>query len=331
MKRIWCLILCVGLLVTLTGCHSELKAELQTVIDTQIESEDTYTPNSYDNYLSALAEAESVKEKSIVTAQQIKDAKSNLETALEELYVKPDKTELKQKLDEAKKLDQSKYLPNSTSTLVNAIDESTTIFEDDNAIVEDVQRAITDLATGTNALVVKPDKSGLEKLLSKAKNLDKNKYTTVSVGQLETAITSTSTTMNNENATSSDVDAAQKSLQTTLDNMVKATKGVYKITCSLSLLATNHVGNDWSSGITYNGKTIHSGDTITASLNGSITIKGTAVEHDSIPDSGSGSVTISLSGGEKSTQFYVRENRGRYSGNLAVWELTCSATLIERI
>ena len=102
MKRIWCLTLCVGMLFALTGCHSDLKAELQTVIDTQVESEDTYTPNSYDNYLSALSEAELVKEKTIVTAQQIKDAKSNLETALEELYVKPDKTELKQKLDEAK-------------------------------------------------------------------------------------------------------------------------------------------------------------------------------------------------------------------------------------
>ena len=331
MKRALCLVFCICMLFALTGCHSDLKAELQTVIDTQIGSEDTYTPNSYDNYLSALSDAEAVKEKSIVTAQQIKDAKSNLETALEELYVKPDKTELKQKLDEANQLDKSKYLPNSTATLVNAIEESTMIFEDDNAIAEDVQRAITVLAAGTDALAVKPDKSGLENLLSKAKSLDKNKYTTVSVEQLETAITSTTATMNNENATSSDVDAAQKSLQTTLDNMVKATKGVYKITCSLSRLATNHVGNEWSSGITYNGKTIHSGDTITASLNGSITIKGTAVEHDSIPDSGSGSVTIPLSGGEKSTQFYVRENRGRYSGNLAVWELTCSAMLIERI
>ena len=136
MKRILCLILCVGMLFALTGCHSDLKADLQTVIDTKIESEDTYTPNSYDNYLSALAEAESVKEKTIVTAQQIKDAKSNLETALEELYVKPDKTELKQKLDEAKQLDQSKYLPNSTATLVKAIDESTVIFEDDNAIAK---------------------------------------------------------------------------------------------------------------------------------------------------------------------------------------------------
>ena len=113
--------------------------------------------------------------------------------------------------------------------------------------------------------------------------------------------------------------------------MAKAKKGVYKISCSLRRLATNHVGNDWSSGITYNGKSIHSGDTIIALLNGSITITGTAIEHDSIPDSSGGSVSISLNGGEKSTQFYVRENRGRYAGNLAVWELTCSATLIERI
>lgn len=331
MKRVLCLILCFSMLLALTGCHSDLKADLQTVIDTQIESEDTYTPNSYDNYLSALSDAKSVKERSIVTAQQIEDAKSNLEAALEELYVKPDKTELKQKLDEVKQLDKSKYLPNSTATLEKSIDESTVIFEDDNATVEEVQRVITNLATGVDVLVVKPDKTELEKLLSKAKNLDKNKYTTVSVGQLETAITSTSATMNNENATSNDVDAAQKTLQPVLDNMVKATNGVYKITCSLSRLATNHVGNEWSSGITYNGNAIHSGDTITAALNGSITIRGTAIEHDSIPDTGSGSVTIPLSGGEKSTQFYVRENRGRYSGNLAVWELTCSATLIERI
>lgn len=319
------------MLFALTGCHSDLKAELQTVIDTEIESEDLYTPNSYDNYLSALSEAESVKEKSIITAQQINVAKSNLETALEELCVKPDKTELKQKLDDARQLDKAKYLPKSTTTLVKAIKVSALVYDDDNANAEDVQQAAADLDAGTKALIIKPDKTGLETLLSKAKNLDKNKYTTVSVGQLETAITSTNKTINDENATSSDVDAAQKSLQTALDNMVKAKKGVYKITCSLSRLATNHVGNEWSSGITYNGKIIHSGDSITASLNGSITIMGTAIEHDSIPDSGSGSVTIPLSGGEKSTQFYVRENRGRYSGNLAVWELTCSATLIERI
>lgn len=331
MKRILCLILCVGMLFALTGCHSDLKAELQTVIDTEIESEDLYTPNSYDKYLSALSEAESVKEKSIVTAQQINVAKSNLETALEELCVKPGKTELKQKLDDARQLDKTKYLPKSTTTLVKAIEVSALVYDDDNANAEDVQQAVADLDAGTKALIIKPDKTGLETLLSKAKNLDKNKYTTVSVGQLETAITSTNKTINDENATASDVDAAQKSLQTALDNMVKATKGVYKITCSLSRLATNHVGNEWSSGVTYNGKTIHSGDTITASLNGSIMITGTAIEHDSIPDSGSGSVNISLSGGEKSTQFYVRENRGRYSGNLAVWKLTCSATLIERI
>lgn len=331
MKKALCLFLCIGMLFALTGCHEDLKAELQTVIDVQIESEETYTPNSYNNYLSALSEAKSIKEKSLVTAQQLESAKSNLEIALDGLYTKPDKTELKQKLDEAEQLDQSKYLPNSTSTFVNAVEESNVVFRDDNAVEEDVQRALAELDAGTKALVVKPDKSGLEKLLSKAKSFDKNKYTTASVGQLETVINSTSATMNNENATSSEVDAAQKTLQTTLDNMVKATKGVYKITCSLSRLATNHVGDEWSSGITYNGKTIHSGDTITASLNGSITITGTAVEHDSIPDSGSGSVTIALSGGEKSTQFYVRENRGRYSGYVAVWELTCSATLIERI
>ncbi|MBE6903447.1 MAG: hypothetical protein E7480_02450 [Ruminococcaceae bacterium] len=113
--------------------------------------------------------------------------------------------------------------------------------------------------------------------------------------------------------------------------MVKATKGIYQINCSLDCISINHVGDDWIEEITYNEKSIEDGDIIIASLKDDITIIGKVIENDNIPDYGSSSVTISVSGGEKTTQFYVKENRGRYAGNSAVWELNCSVKLLERV
>ena len=311
--------------------YSKLCDELQSIIDTQIEPEDTYTPNSYKNYSSALSEAKKVKNNSNSTEEELQTAKSNLEAALSNLSVKPDKTELIQKLETARQIDKTLYLSSSTVAFIKALDESSKICEDDNASTEDVQKAINNLDTGIQALIVKSDKTELSKLLSQANALDKNKYTTVSADQLTNVITTVTETANNEEATQEQVNTAHQTLKAALDSMVKATKGVYTLSCSLRCVSNNHVGNDWSNQITYNGTAVRNGDTITASLNGRITIKGMAVENDSIPDRGSGSVTISLAGGEKSTQFSVRENRGRYSGNLAIWELTCSVTLIERI
>lgn len=46
----------------------------------------------------------------------------------------------------------------------------------------------------------------------------------------------------------------------------------------------------------------------------------------------SGTIDIQLyDGSEASTQITVKENRGRYSGNKAKWEIKCSIELIERI
>ena len=223
MKKLFCFILCIGVLVSLTGCHDELKAELQTVIDTRIESEDKYTPISYDGYRNALSEAKEISEKFFVSSEELENASSKLTTAIENLYLKPDKTELEQKIEIAARVDKTKYIPNSTLVFVKAIEDAMIILEDENAVVEDVQRAITDLESGTKSLIIKPDKSELEKLLTKAENLYKNKYTTASVQELSKIVSTIKITVNNDNAIADDVDAACSSLQTALNDMVKTT------------------------------------------------------------------------------------------------------------
>lgn len=90
----------------------------------------------------------------------------------------------------------------------------------------------------------------------------------------------------------------------------------YRIFYHFTLVSNNSVGNEWNKEITANGRrTIH--------------LKITVVEDDTYPDIGRGDLTLSLQDdATASTEITVRENKGRYQGNLAVWKVTCTATAI---
>jgi hypothetical protein len=82
----------------------------------------------------------------------------------------------------------------------------------------------------------------------------------------------------------------------------------------------------------YNGKQVYGSFEVTARRGSSITITGKAVENDKVPDVGSGRVYLTLKDGNGAkTTFYVRENRGRYAGNRAVWVLEVSCEIIARV
>lgn len=325
--------ICIILLVlfSLTGCNEEQKEALQVIIGQEVQDQNVYTPDSYQNYLTALERAKSVKENTFASKKEIANAQQDLQTAIDELYVKPDKTSLITKRDEAQNITLDIYIPNSTSELTDAIIGAESVIGDENARQENIDTAIGEIDNGIKALVKKPNKDKLSSLINKANNLNENKYTTASFSTINNTTSSCSLVLNNENSTQQDIDNAVEKMNNVLNGLVTAKNGVYKVYCSLSMTANMSVGNEWLSSIEYNGKSLRNGDTITAPLNSGITITGTVIESDSVPDYGSGSVRLSLDGGEKATKIYVRENRGRYSGNYAIWELCCSAELIERV
>jgi len=95
---------------------------------------------------------------------------------------------------------------------------------------------------------------------------------------------------------------------------------------SVRLVENNHVGNEWYTAGYVNGKEINPGSTVTLNLKptDTLTLKGFAEEQDKIPESGTSSAKIKVSSVKtalsKTLKVTVTENRGRYTGNTALWE-----------
>lgn len=102
----------------------------------------------------------------------------------------------------------------------------------------------------------------------------------------------------------------------------------FKITYSISIVSKNHVGNNWSKGFEFNGEKLKSGKIVTITPGESFTLNAWAAENDSSPDYGCLYENLTLTedmcedGYKISDTFYVREDRGRYSGNRAEWKAT---------
>ncbi|ALP39221.1 hypothetical protein ASL14_25325 (plasmid) [Paenibacillus sp. IHB B 3084] len=96
-----------------------------------------------------------------------------------------------------------------------------------------------------------------------------------------------------------------------------------------TLVSNDHVGNEWAIAAQAGGKSIEEGSSVKIKVKpgGSIQLYAYAEEQDKIPDEGEARKnvkvsTISAKGSTVNLRVTVTENRGRYSGNQAVWEFT---------
>lgn len=107
---------------------------------------------------------------------------------------------------------------------------------------------------------------------------------------------------------------------------------IYQVTFETQELSNDHVGEEWSFIYTYGGERIRSGDWLPCvpGSASSFFIEVTVKENDTYDDVATGSIKIAAcDGGEGTTEITVAENRGRYSGNTAVWRITCTVKLLE--
>lgn len=106
----------------------------------------------------------------------------------------------------------------------------------------------------------------------------------------------------------------------------------FRVTASISMVSNDHVGNNWSTGFTFNNEPIRSGSTISIMPGETFSASGWAEDNDSNPDYGRYSETMELTSEMCRKGFTiegdvdVRENGGRYSGHYAVWHLKMQFT-----
>jgi len=96
---------------------------------------------------------------------------------------------------------------------------------------------------------------------------------------------------------------------------------------SVKLLSNNHVGNEWSTLFTVNGKKVTKSLKLKLKTTDTLSIVCKATEKDSSPDIGKATWSIKVKNIKKGTVTYtktvtVTENKGRYKGNKAKWRFT---------
>ncbi|MNC27352.1 hypothetical protein D3C75_755220 [compost metagenome] len=97
---------------------------------------------------------------------------------------------------------------------------------------------------------------------------------------------------------------------------------------SAELTENNHVGNEWYTTASINGKEISEDSSVVLDLKSteSVKLKAYAEEQDKIPESATATASIKASAItkaiSKAVEVTVVENRGRYSGNTATWTFT---------
>ena len=183
-----------------------------------------------DEFKAARDEANTVYNNASASQEEVNNAFDRLASAMHMLDFKQgDKTALKAFIDKVTGLDSSKYTESTWTAFDKELDEANVVYNDENAMQEEVNNAYSELVTAFLNLRLIPDKSLLEELINQANGLNVANYTKASFDGLTKALNEAKVVFENPNATQKEVDNAKVTLEkaiaglqtVTTDNTVK--------------------------------------------------------------------------------------------------------------
>ena len=112
------------------------------------------------------------------------------------------------------------------------------------------------------------------------------------------------------------------------------THGVYEVTIESECISNASVGNEWKRVYKCGSEIVKSGEkwTVPLNINKTVKIDATITERDAWDDVGYGFLNVVLRDGfETSSTITVKENKGRYKGNKALWKVSCDVKLVDKL
>ena len=145
------------------------------------------------------------------------DRLANIMQKLE--FFKGDKKALKAFIDKVSGLEAAKYTEATWTSFNDALKVATSVYNDENAMQEEVNNAYNKLVTAFLKLRLIPDKSLLEDLINQANGLNSANYTKATFDGLTKALNEAKAVFNNPNATQVEVDNAKDVLAKAIANL----------------------------------------------------------------------------------------------------------------
>jgi len=197
------------------------KEALQTLVDSAkalVEKE--YTTDSWANLQRALGEAEGVLADENAMQKEVDEALNNLKTTIDALVKKNiNKTALQNLVNMVEGLNKDKYIKSTWNKFKKALNDAKEGLGNEDATQEEVEAAYNNLLKSYLDLKLVPDKSALEDLINKVKNMDLSKYTKESVTMLKKELKNADKVLKDKEATQQEVVAATKTLNLALANL----------------------------------------------------------------------------------------------------------------
>lgn len=183
------------------------------VLDSATVTEEEYTPESYERYQEAVAEAQTVLNNANATDVEISAAWTKLVQAKAELVGKndTDKAALSEAVINARKqyTELSGYTEASAAAYTAALQAAEDILRSSSATAEQSEEALNNLQEAINGLVAT---TGLSTAIADAKELDLSSYTEESAAAFTNALKEAETLLGNSAATQAQIDAALQKL-----------------------------------------------------------------------------------------------------------------------
>ncbi len=177
-------------------------------------------PAVVEEFKVALQEANEVYNNVGASQADVNAAFDRLASAMQMLdFVKGDKTALKAFIDKVSGLDSTKYTEATWTAFETKLNEAVSVYNDENAMQEEVNNAYKELVTAFLNLRLIPDKSLLEELINQASGLNVANYTKASFDGLTKALNEAKVVFENPNATQKEVDNAKATLEKAINSL----------------------------------------------------------------------------------------------------------------